>query len=277
MLKNFNEGRSDLKPYGLSCELWQPKLMGKPDRHNEIEINYLPKGSITYLINDQKIRVEKGTTVVFWALQAHQIVEFTDESPYYVITIPFALLQQWELPKSFLDILFQGEVQSYGPHDDPILDERLFNRWIQDLETADQHLKYVSTLEIRSYLTRFAFKTLKAEQSADRGTPIPMNLVEQMATFIARNFTKPIKVSDVANEVELHPDYANAIFKKAFGSTISNFLIEQRVRYAQRRLTVTSDSITSIAFEAGFNSISRFNASFKKFNNQTPREFRQGK
>jgi len=64
--------------------------------------------------------------------------------------------------------------------------------------------------------------------------------------------------------VGLHPDYANVIFKKTFGYTISDYLLEQRVLYAKRKLSITQDSITSIAYDSGFNSISRFNASFRK-------------
>lgn len=32
MLKAFDEHRGEFKPYGLTCELWMPDLMRKPDR-----------------------------------------------------------------------------------------------------------------------------------------------------------------------------------------------------------------------------------------------------
>ena len=50
----FDEKRSEFKPYGLTCELWMPDLMRKPDRHNEIELNYFTSGSITYLFQGKK-------------------------------------------------------------------------------------------------------------------------------------------------------------------------------------------------------------------------------
>ena len=39
-LKHFDKYRADFKPYGLTCEMWEPYLMERFDRHNEIEINY---------------------------------------------------------------------------------------------------------------------------------------------------------------------------------------------------------------------------------------------
>jgi len=274
MLKKFDEKRNELKPYGLTCELWQPNLMIRPDRHNEIEINYLPKGSITYLIHQQKFTVNKGSTVVFWALLPHQIVDFTEESPYYVITIPFSMLRHWELPKFFLDRLFKGEVQSLGQQEDADLSNKLFDRWVNELGSLTLDLHHACELEICAFLERFAIKTLTTHQSIKRVDFPLLNLVEKMAVFIARNFTKPIKVKDVASEVGLHPDYANAIFKKSFNTSISSYLVEQRVLYAQRELITTHENIASIAFKSGFSSISRFNASFKKYNDMTPRRYR---
>ena len=52
-LKTFDSSRPEFKPYGFTVEKWMPKLMPRPDRHNEIEINLLTRGSITYLINDR--------------------------------------------------------------------------------------------------------------------------------------------------------------------------------------------------------------------------------
>lgn len=276
MLKKFDENRQDLKPYGLTCEIWRPNLMARPDRHNEIEINYLPEGSLTYLIHDQKLKIKKGRMIVFWALFPHQIVDFTKEEPYYVITIPFAALLSWNLPKGFLEMLFRGELKAttYKPAN-PVLANQIFERWSDELNRDSAPLKEICSLEIQAYLKRFAYRTMNATSSIEKVEPLPINLVEQIAVYIATNFNRPIKVIDIAKAVELHPDYANSIFKKTFGYTISEYLLEQRVLYAKRKLSITNDPITSIAYDAGFNSISRFNASFRKFSGMTPRNFRK--
>lgn len=50
----FDEKRNSFKPYGFTCEVWTPGIMSRADQHNEIEINYFPSGSITYLIRGEK-------------------------------------------------------------------------------------------------------------------------------------------------------------------------------------------------------------------------------
>ncbi len=99
--------------------------------------------------------------------------------------------------------------------------------------------------------------------------------VEKIAIYIARNYDNPIKAADIGETVGLHPDYANAIFKKAFGCTLSDYIIAERISAAKRKLVATDDSITEICYACGFNSVSRFNEAFRKINACTPREFRK--
>ena len=98
--------------------------------------------------------------------------------------------------------------------------------------------------------------------------------VEKVAMFIARNYQNPITVSDIGEQVGLHPDYANSIFKKTFGSTLSEYIIEERIAHAKRKLVTSKANISQIAYECGFNSISWFNSTFRKINGCTPRQFR---
>ena len=99
--------------------------------------------------------------------------------------------------------------------------------------------------------------------------------VESIAIYIAQNYRNPIKISDIGKAVGLHPDHANAIFRKAFGRTLTEYITEERISHAQRALLTTEKNITEIAFESGFNTISRFNAAFRKISACTPREFKR--
>jgi len=99
--------------------------------------------------------------------------------------------------------------------------------------------------------------------------------MEKMAVYIASNYLNEISVADIARSVGLHPDYANRLFKKSFGQTLKGFLKEQRIIHAQRLLLITNTKVVDIAFALGFNSVSRFNASFLSYCKATPKEYRQ--
>lgn len=274
ILHSFDESRDEFIPYGLTCELWTPSLMGKPDRHNEIEINYFPEGTVTYLFQEEKITIPTQRLAVFWGLVPHQIVHSEGDAPYYVCTIPFSVFLEWKLPASFVDQILNGEVilepsEVYAPYD-----EFLLQNWIEDIGNHD--LEEVTLLEIRARLSRLAQSSLtRKENNQSAIPPNEINHVERMAIYIGQNYCDPIEASDIGNAVGLHPDYANSIFRKAFGCTLSEYIIEERISHAQRKLITTDENISSIAFECGFNSISWFNACFKKMNGCTPRDFRK--
>jgi AraC-like DNA-binding protein len=270
----FDENRQEFKPYGLMCELWTPSLMKKADRHNEIEINYLPGSSITYLLHDKKITIPAKRLAIFWGLIPHQIFYFEETSPYYVCTIPFSQFLEWNLPSSFVDRILKGEVLLEANDISSRYDEYMLNNWIRDINELGN--SEATILEMRARLLRMSSGDLiKQEHDLSPSHSNQISQVEKIAIYIARHYRNVIKVSDIGEAVGLNPDYANTIFKKTFGCTLNEYIIKERISHAQRKLVSTDTNITEIAFDCGFNSISRFNAAFLKINNCTPRQFRK--
>lgn len=270
----FNEKRVAFKPYGLTCELWKPDLMRKPDRHNEIEVNYFTKGSITYLFQGSKITIPANSFSLFWGLVPHQIVDYTGCTPYYVCTIPLALFLEWKLPANFIESILKCEIIIEDAREQSMYDTFLFENWLKDLSEGKD--PEATLHEMRARLLRMASKVLPMQQNARFHIQSgESNKVEQIALYIAQHYQNQIKVADIGKAIGLHPDYCNVIFKKAFDSTINDYVIQERVLHAQRKLITTDEKIADIAFQCGFNSINRFNVAFRKMNNCTPREFRK--
>src|SRR6478736_2273769 len=106
----FDPNRPDFAPYGFTCVRWNPSPMRRPDHHNEIELNLLYRGWVTYLLGGQKVRFEVGRLGLFWAAVPHQIIEFADNTEYFVATIPLAWFLQCELPERLTQRLMRGDV-----------------------------------------------------------------------------------------------------------------------------------------------------------------------
>lgn len=274
ILHSFDERRQELQPYGLTCELWTPNVMGRPDRHNEIEINYFPEGSMTYLFQDERITIPSKRLSIFWGLISHQIVYYEGTAPYYVCTIPFSVFTEWKFPVSFVESVLNGEVLCEPSDQFSLFDEFMLNHWIEDI--SDNHSFELILLEMHARLIRMARNILPGtERHHAPGNQKEISNVERIAIYIAQNYRNPIKISDLGKAVGLHPDHANAIFKNAFGRTLTEYITEERISHAQRALLTTEKNITEIAFESGFNTISRFNAAFLKVSDCTPREYRK--
>lgn len=276
ILNQFDARRGELRPYGLTCELWTPCLMRRPDRHNEIELNYLPEGSLTYLFQDRRVQVPSRRLALFWGLIPHQIIHSEGTAPYYVCTIPFSLFLSWGLPQAFTEKLFKGELllDVEQPSDGPDYDAYMLRRMLG--EVGGRYFSEIVSLELHARFLRMA-SAMKVEDGKLIQPVVSgeISLVEQIAIYIARNYRNPIRVADVGAAVGLHPDYANALFKKTFGVTLGEYIVEERIAHAQRLLVSTTDSVADIVFQCGFGSVSSFNAAFLKLNACTPREFRK--
>ena len=272
----FDSSRDEFKPYGLTCEKWVTQLMNRFDQHNEIELNFFPSGSCTYLLYDKIVRIPSRRLTIFWGLTPHQIIDFQDTCQYYVCTIPLSLFLNWEVPSQMVDNLFAGQML-YDPIETRAdYDEYLFKQWLHDMNSSQTYEP--SLTEMKARVIRLGQNYSQIAESRHLEGHIhhsESKTVAQIALFIAQNYMHPIKTIDIAKNVGLHPDYANSIFKKAFGVSLHQHVTNERINHAQRMLLTTDCSIADIAWSCGFNTISRFNSAFLKLNGCTPREYRK--
>ncbi|MGC4075070.1 MAG: helix-turn-helix domain-containing protein [Nibricoccus sp.] len=271
---------------------WTPSPMRRPDHHNEIELNLLESGWVTYLLGGQKVRVEAGRLAVFWAAIPHQIVEYGEGTRYFVATIPFAWFLQCRLPEAMVRRLLRGELVGGRPEtaEEVAEDRARFLRWEKDLKQSGDEARRIVMLELEARLRRIAMTAgsddgvsregAKGAKVDKRGRSVgalqgtELNKVEQMACLIAQRYREPLTVEEIGREVKLHPNYAMGLFKKAFGTTLIDYVTHHRVSHAQRLLATTEDKIVEVAFGSGFNSLSRFNEAFRRACGCTPRSYR---
>lgn len=275
IMRTYDSQRPELLPYGLECDKWKPVLMYKSDRHNEIEVNYVVSGSFSYLIKDRKVRIGTNTIAIFWALFPHQIIEIEGDCSYYTVTIPFQKFMQFEWSAIFVNNILAGQV-FLCEGNSPEIESNNFERWYADLKYHKNESEKVAIVEIFARIYRIAHAVSNNTREEYTGSnPGELTLAEKMAVYIASNYQNAIGVTEIAGFAGLHPDYANRVFKKSFGQTLKDFLTEQRIINAQRMLLTTSQKVIEIAFASGFNSLSRFNASFLKLTKTTPKKYRQ--
>jgi AraC family transcriptional regulator, melibiose operon regulatory protein len=278
---SFDPNRPDFAPYGLTCVRWWPSPMRRPDHHNEVELNFLSSGSLTYLLGGSKTTVTAGKLGVFWAAIPHQIIGWGTAASYHVVTIPLQCFLQWRLPEHFVQPLMQGRLVSEPDDARASSDAQLLEHWEADLGSGRTELERPVLLEMQARLLRLALALPKNEARATKRdrlrtlTATGLNKVEQMACFIAQNYTEKLTVAQIGESAGLHPNYAMNLFQKTFGTTLIAYLTQHRISHAQRLLATTADSVAEIAFESGFNSLSRFNDAFRRSCGCSPREYRR--
>ena len=92
--------------------------------------------------------------------------------------------------------------------------------------------------------------------------------------YIQKNYGKKITITEVANLINMTESGFCHFFKKRTQKSFIDFLNDLRVGEAARMLLETTNTISEISYDCGFNNISNFNRIFKKRKGVTPSEFR---
>ncbi|MFT4636874.1 MAG: AraC-like DNA-binding protein [Verrucomicrobiales bacterium] len=255
--------------------------MRRPDRHNEIELNLLKKGSLTYLFGGERVTVPYGGMGAFWAAIPHQIIGSSGDPEYYVVTLPLAWFLQCRLPTKLVDRLLHGQFLRDQTPERFELDLLLFQTWTGDLIGQDIQGKSASRLELHARLLRLAdtFPAMMRKGKSHRSTALlgegGLSKAEHIAAYIAQHYQDPILIEEVAQQVGLHPNYAMNLFKKTFNLTINEYLTQHRLSHAQRLLATTDDKILDIALDAGYPTLSWFYEAFKQSCGCSPNSYRR--
>ncbi|MHA4806624.1 AraC family transcriptional regulator [Flavitalea flava] len=92
--------------------------------------------------------------------------------------------------------------------------------------------------------------------------------------YIMQQYDKPITLEDVAKQAHMTPQAFCRYFKKHTLHTFVSFLNEVRINEACKKLTDGNyDSIATVAYNCGFNSITNFNRVFKSITARSPSNY----
>ena len=93
--------------------------------------------------------------------------------------------------------------------------------------------------------------------------------------YISNHYTEEVRLADLADLVGMSPTSFSRFFKLRSGKTLSDYVVEMRLGVAARQLIDTTNSISEICYDCGFNTLSNFNRLFKKYKGCSPTEFRE--
>jgi AraC-like DNA-binding protein len=82
-------------------------------------------------------------------------------------------------------------------------------------------------------------------------------------------------IEQIAREAGMSADNLNALFHETFGMSCVQYLRAYRISHAASLLCLPGARVTEVAFSVGFETLSHFNTSFRRFQGVSPREYMQ--
>lgn len=100
-------------------------------------------------------------------------------------------------------------------------------------------------------------------------------LGRRIRDYIDQNYMQEISLGSIAEHLCISPYYLAHVFKDMTGYSPMQYVLRRRIGEAQTLLISTRRSVTDIATQVGYDSISHFNQMFTKNVGMSPREYRR--
>ena len=99
--------------------------------------------------------------------------------------------------------------------------------------------------------------------------------VEECKSYIFRHLHEKIRVQEIAKSLHLNSSYLSDLFKQQESITLTDFILNEKVKLAKNLLIYSPYSYIEIATYLGFSSQSHLTKVFKKYTGRTLRQYRE--
>lgn len=101
-----------------------------------------------------------------------------------------------------------------------------------------------------------------------------VSVIKNASKYVHMHLSEPIRLNDVANFVNLSPNYFSSLFKREMNISFADYVNQTRIKESQYLLETTNYSILDIAISVGYNNQNYFTTIFRKFTGITPKQYR---
>ncbi|MEI9403051.1 AraC family transcriptional regulator [Mesorhizobium argentiipisi] len=138
-------------------------------------------------------------------------------------------------------------------------------------ETGDSDAFEELGLRIAGAVTAAAAGSVAATRTPSRRD---QKRVAEAVRLIELNAERPLSLNELADSTATSPFHFLRIFRHVAGMTPYQFLLRTRLHRAAVRLRSSDATISTIAFDAGFNDLSAFNRRFRREMGEAPGAYR---
>lgn len=133
-----------------------------------------------------------------------------------------------------------------------------------------------SSLFVTAHLYAFAGYLIDSAPSKRRrrGPSIRDRYIRTALEYIARNYSKKIRIEEIAVECGIDRSCFGKLFHQALGQSPQRFLLEYRMMRARTLLQDTAMTVAEIGSAVGYDNALHFSRAFKDLYGMSPREWR---
>lgn len=228
--------------------------------HSQIAcLQYVISGSGIILCDDNVYTVESGDTFLL-PMGKNQIYYSNPDNRFVRVWI------------NFKGALAENLLSVYGLNSQTVFKQTNCLAHLTELQDACK--KHTDPVEYERETSLAFFKTVQFLAS-HKTEPKQAGQTEQIRLYIDSRIMENIKLSTLAKHFYVTEEHIIRTFKKTYGITPHQYILQSKIRIAMIMLRTTKDSIEEIAYRLNFSDPHHFSAQFKKLVGVRPLPYRQ--
>jgi len=249
-------------------------------RHDCLEINYVVSGRGYYLFDDKKYELQAGDIYVINNREYHMAYNTGD---LHLIVVVFNADLVWNGSQTdymYLKAFFErnDKESPFLKADLPVAGEiaslilNIYKEW-KEKKPGYRIMVKADLLKILGMIYRHYEEMERFESHRSHPWGNHHSII-RVVDHINTHFREHLTLKEMAGMVHMSENYFSGIFSETMQMPFSRYVLGKRLQEACVLLKTTDRSITDIALNTGFDSVSYFNKAFKKNYRMSPGMYR---
>ena len=247
--------------------------------HSEYELIRIEEGEFSVTVGEENHRAGPGDVMLVSSGTIHGGIP--KNCVYHCVVFDTALLMGrtnsgWSQELLRLTGQNDGRIPAFFPVGSGRI-PMLVGDVIASLRKSDSEGRQLSTLGALYSLFGHLAKQYPAARGELRTRERMLGDAKMKAVFrwIEENYAEPVTLEMLAGAAGMNPHYFCEVFKRCTRRSPIDYLNLYRIDSACRMLKVSGCTVTEAAFSCGFNDLSYFVKTFKRYKGVTPRAYRR--
>jgi AraC-like DNA-binding protein len=247
-----------------------------------VELLYISSGSFVIYADNVRYDVAEGDMVLFRSNTIHKVLAKEDPvNEYYILKIHPSLIfdvAQEELAPAYVIEMSVNKEGSRCLFEKEELDStdvpRLFSLIAKEMVTKGD----CYDVAVRAYAAEvllFVIRHVKQRESLLREGMGHARCIYRVIDYINKNYSDDVSAQECAVMANMSYSHFSRTFSSVIGKSFKDYLNGVRIDRAEKMLLTTDRSVTEVATECGYNSVSYFIMCFKAQKGVTPLECRK--
>jgi len=247
-----------------------------PHWHEEFEIVYLEKGTASFRVDGKEYFLGPKQFLFVNCGSIHGGKAEEDPEPYAIVfSLNMLFSETPDICKSkYLQSILERKVLVQNKFDDHCVGEL-----ISSIITVWKEKPKGYELLVKGYLYTIFYHLFNRgyiiTDTTDREFDLKIERIKSALDYINLNYSSELDIDMLAKVSNLSKFYFCRLFKEITHLTPVDYINKFRVEKAIKLIKNTDMSISEIAFEVGFNSVSYFIKVFKEYVGTTPFKYKK--